>query len=290
MLKPGIYFTFACLFIFSLPLAAQEPEDIYEEEPMDVISDAPLTIDLEADVEKEEKEDKKKKKKRKKNVFYGLKTKKGYTKSGFGNNVTIEMFHYLKDYKDPDPYVRDIYWYDFKDRRIRVGGKFDEKTAGILHGPYKVIRDEQVVEEGIFYIGTKHGRWTKYGKMYDYYILTDKTKYYKGWLKESRVSYYDKERKKLKEVIPVEYGEQEGNYFYFHENGLVGVQGEYRNGAKVGKWVEYYEYRRRRKREVQYGNDPYDDSFQPYIIKEWDQEGNLIYDREVADKKLTTRY
>ncbi|MGK7395151.1 MAG: toxin-antitoxin system YwqK family antitoxin [Candidatus Cyclobacteriaceae bacterium M3_2C_046] len=268
----------------------EETEDVFQEEELDPITDTPLTIDLydERD-EEDDEEDEDKKKKKKKNVFFGLKTKKGYTKSGFGNKVKIEIFHYLKNYIEPDPYVRDIYWYDFKDKRIRVSGKIDKKYGGILHGPYKVIQNEQVVEEGIFYIGTKHGRWTRHGKMYDYYVLIDKQKYFKGWPKESKVSYYDRERKKLKEVIPVEYGNKEGNYFYFHENGLVAVQGEFRNDTKVGKWVEYYQFRRRRKREIQYRNDPYNDQFEPFISKEWDEQGNLIYDKEALERRLSSR-
>ena len=285
-----------CGFLFiRIPAFAQEKENeedsLFRQEELNPITDAPLTIDLDAEMEEEEEEDEKdKKKKRKKNVFYDLKTKKGYTKAGFGNNITIEIFHYLKEYKEPDPYVRDIYWYDFKSKRVRISGTIDKEYAGILHGPYKKIRNDKVVEEGIFYIGTKHGRWTSYGKMYDYYVLTDKNKYYKGWPKESKVSYYDREREKLKEVIPIEHDKKEGNYYYFHDNGLVGVQGEYKNDVKVGKWIEYYQFRRRKKREVQYRNDPYNENFTPYIIKEWNEDGELIYDVEQQDNRLSRNF
>lgn len=287
------YFLLSSAIVLPFAVNAQndpETEKVFEQQgDLDVIGGAPLTIDLETEVEEPEEKDEKKKK-RKKNVYYGIKTKKGFTKSGYGNNIKIEIFHYLKDFQDPDPYVRDIYWYDFKAGRIKTGGRIDPKYGAILHGPYKVIQNEQVIEEGIFYVGTKHGRWTSYGKMYDYYILTDKRKYYKGWPKESRVSYYDKERQKLKEVIPIEYDKREGAYYYFHENGLMAVQGEYRNDVKVGKWVEYYEYRRQRKREVQYPSDPYDETFKPYIVKEWDKTGALIYDKEEQERKLTSRF
>lgn len=252
----------------------QDKEDI-----LNSITDTPLTIDLEAEEEEEEEEEDDKKKKKKK-VFYGLKTKKGYTSSGFGNNITVEFFHYLKEFEKPDPYVRDIYWFDFKTRRIKIGGKIDPEYAGILHGPYRKVQNDEVVEEGIFFKGTKHGRWMKYARMYDYMVVVDKSKYFKGWPKESKVSYYDKNAKKLQEVIPVEYGKKEGNYFYFHENGMVAVIGEYRNDVKVGKWVEYYQFRRKRKRIIQYRTDPYNENFQPFIVQEWDQEGKLIYDRE----------
>lgn len=293
MRKSRLFFiSLGILFLYSSFVKAQnknEEESFEENVQLDLITDAPLTIDLEEELDKPD-EEKKKKEKRKKNVYFGIKTKKGFTKSGYGNNIKIELFNYLKEFQEPNPYVRDIHWYDFKTGRIRVGGKIDPKYGAILHGPYKMIQNEQVLEEGIFYVGAKHGRWTSYAKMYDYFILTDKKKYYKGWPKESMVSYYDRERTKLREVIPMEHEKKEGAYFYFHENGLLAVQGEYRNDAKVGRWVEYYEYRRQRKREVQYPTDPYDDGFRPYIVKEWDKTGEVIYDKEEQDRKLTSRF
>jgi len=292
--KSGIfYFLLSVFFLASFFAHAQNQEEdpaFEEDAQLDLITDAPLTIDLDDDQISQPEQENKKKEKRKKNVYFGFKTKKGFTRSGYGNNMKIELFNYLKEYREPDPYVRDIYWFDFKTGRIRVGGKIDPKYGAILHGPYKVIQNDQTLEEGVFYIGAKHGRWTAYAKMHDYYILTDKKKYYKGWPRDSKVSYYDKERTKLREVIPIEHEKKEGSYFYFHENGLVAVQGQYQNDVKVGLWVEFYEYRRQRKREVQYASSPYDTEFKPYIVKEWDQTGQLIYDREEQDKQLTTRF
>lgn len=245
----------------------------------------PLTIDLDAN---EEEEEEPKKKKRKKNVFYGIKTKKGFVKTGFGNDVVIETFHYLKEYEDPDPYVRDIYWFDLKKGVLKKSSNVDKSTAAILHGPYKRMRGNQIIEEGIFFKGTKHGRWMTYNKN-DY--LMNKQKYYKGWPKESMVSYYDKERTKLKEVIPVEFGVLEGNYFYFHDNGELAVKGEFHRGNKVGIWSEYYKFRKKRKKEIQYTDpkNPYDKKFIPYIVKEWDEKGDPIYDKESEDKRLSSK-
>ena len=79
--------------------------------------EVPLTINLDEEEEEEEEEHKKK---RKKKVFYGIKTKKGYTKTGFGDDAVIETFFYLKQYEQPDPYVPEIYWYDFRRKRIRT--------------------------------------------------------------------------------------------------------------------------------------------------------------------------
>jgi antitoxin component YwqK of YwqJK toxin-antitoxin module len=92
-------------------------------------------------------------------------------------------------------------------------------------------------------------------------LLDDKEKYYKGWPKESMVSYYDQERKKVKELIPVEYGEREGNYFMFHDNGLLAVQGEYRFNYRVGDWIENYPNGKRKKL-ISYGKDPFDKGLQ----------------------------
>ena len=242
----------------------------------------PLTIDL-ADEGEPEDEAELKKKKRKKKVFYGLKTRKFFVRTGSGDRTIFESFHYLKEYEDPDPFVRDIYWYDFDSRKIKKNRKVNRKSGVILHGPYEKYRlDGTILETGIFYKGTKHGRWTRYDNKN---ILLDKKKYYKGWPKESIVSYYDKDRKKLKEIIPVEYGKKEGNYFYFHDNGMVAVSGEFQNDEQVKIWREYYKFRRRKKKEVQFKTNPWDNEFQSHIIKEWNEKGELIYDRVDYQRK-----
>lgn len=225
--------------------------------------------------EKEEEEAvEAKKKKKKKNEFYGLKTRKGFTKKGFGDREVITLFHYLKEYKDPNPYVRDVYWYDTESDQIKVSSNIKKENARILHGPYKRILGDQVIEEGIFYIGTKHGRWTEYNSND---ILLSKEKYIKGWPKESSITYYDPQGKHIKEVVPIEYGEEEGTYYYFHDNGQVAVIGEYQYGEKVGVWREYYKNKARRKKEVQYKKDPFQKNFKPYILREWDENGKLVY-------------
>ena len=243
----------------------------------------PLTINLEEE-EAEVEAAPLRQKKRKKNVFYGQKTKKAFTRSGYGDNIIFELFNYLPDYQEPDPYVRDIFWYDFKSRTIKKTRNIDKEYGVILHGPYKKLMGDQVLEEGIFYMGTKHGRWTKHTKKD---ILIDKEKYYKGWPKESIARYYDAERTRLKEIIPVEYGVKEGNYYYFHENGQVAVFGEFQNDEKVGIWREFYESRRRRKREIVFPDNPYETDFIPFISKEWDRRGRVVYDRQKTLKDIS---
>ena len=175
--------------------------------------------------------------------------------------------------------MRDIYWYEYKSKSVKVGGTPTPDKGMLLHGPYKVLKDGQVIEEGIFYVGAKHGRWTTYRKMYDYYVLDAKEKYFKGWPKESKISYYDTKGKELQEVIPVEYGKKEGNYFYFFQDGQLAVRGEYRYDHKVGTWTEYYPGpKQKRKRVVQYPNTPWDRKEAPFILQEWDKDGKLIYE------------
>lgn len=255
--------------------------------PMDsvkkIITGAPMTVDLKTDEDKKDKdEDDKtepKKKKHKKNVFYGEKTKKGYTRSGYGSGVTIELFHYLKEYKGPDEYVPDFYWYDSRAKRIKDSKNVNKKFAGVLHGPYQKIRNGEVVVEGMYWHGLKHGRWMYYDNNG---ILLNKEIYFKGWHKESEITYYGQDRQKIKEVVPVQYGEKEGEYYYFYPDGQMAVKGQYHFDHKVGTWIEYYPYRRRRKKYVQYRHDAFNGKFDPYIEKEWDIHGKLLYDHKPA--------
>jgi hypothetical protein len=267
-------FYIAFIFIISpLFLWAQDEVDPNSIDSRSTIG-SPVTVDLGRpndyleDVEV-------KKKKRKRKVFYGIKTRKGFTREGYGDRITIELFHMLKEPIETDPYVRDIYWYDFRRKEIRIGGKIDQKYGAILHGTYKKMRGTQVITEGIFYKGTKHGRWMQYDKED---LLVDKEKYYKGWPKESQVAYYDLGREKMKEIIPIEYGEKEGNYFYFFESGQTGVYGEYNWDNRVGDWVEYYPSGRRKKI-IRYSKDAYDKAFTPFIWKEWSEKGKLVYEK-----------
>lgn len=279
----------------SLNLLAQEEE---EKDTTTTASDsirttfqfldgAPVTIDLNAEEEEEEEKEEKKEEKKKKNFYYDKKTRKNFTISGFGENVTRELFNYLKkEYVEPDPYVRDFYWYDFKRKQIRSTKNADPKFAGILHGPYQKLKDGEVIESGMYWNGLKHGRWMRYDNNG---ILMDKMVYFKGWPIDSEITYYDKDRTQVKEVTPIVYGEKEGTYLYFHENGQVAVQGEFRFDEKVGLWVEYYDQRRRRKKTIQYGTDPFNKDFEPYINQEWDAGGKLVYDREQWERKFASK-
>lgn len=215
----------------------------------------------------------------KKKVFYELKCKKGFirTISGAGSgSVTMEFFYYLKVWKDPNPYIPDIYVWDItKNKIIKVSKIEVEKQPNyrVLHGPYKREVNGNLVETGAFYVGTKHARWESYDKNY---ILTAKTKFYKGWPKEAKITFFDPEHKKLREVMPYEYGKLQGDYYLFTDKGAIVMKGRYEDGAKVGLWIEYFPDSQNRKRETKYPDDPFDTVTQPMIAKEWNDKGKLV--------------
>lgn len=256
----------AALLCSSFFCAAQE-----EEKPDERFTiDTPVAIDF----SKEEEPLPTKKKKKKKKVFYGIKTRKGFTKKGYGERVTYELFYYLKKSEKPQTFVRDIYWYDFIRKEIRKTSTFDPAKGVLLHGPYERKQGDILLEKGIYYKGTKHGRWMTYGKDS---TLTDKAKYYKGWPKESIVTYYDPEgRKKMKEITPIEFGDRQGYYYRFHENGKIAVAGEYAWDQPVGDWVENYATGKR-KRILSYPKQAFDETVRPYIKVEWNPQGKEIY-------------
>ncbi len=238
--------------------------------------ETPLTLDLEDPSGQEELiAPVTKKKKKKKKVFFGIKTKRGFTRNGFGNKVVFELFHYLKVYEDPPEYARDYFWYDSKKRKIINSTKVRKKDALILHGHYVKKQGDQVLEEGYFYKGQKHGRWVR---LNSHDILQDKKKYWKGWPEESLLAFYDFDRERVREVIPVHFGERNGTYYAFHRNGNVAARGEYKFNHRVGLWREFYP-NKATKREIKYSEDPFDFETSPVILKEWDERGQLIYDR-----------
>ncbi|MCH7412905.1 hypothetical protein MM213_05360 [Belliella sp. R4-6] len=227
--------------------------------------------------EQSRKEKKKKdKKKAKKNIYFGEKTRKGRTRQVFRDQVQYTVFNYTSEQKTVDPYIRDIYWYDQKDRIIR-SKDFDPSKGVLLHGPFEKYLNETVIEKGMFYFGTKHGTWLTFDAKS---VLLDKGHYNEGWPKDSRTTYYDENNKVIEKITPVEYELKEGNFYHFYQNGQAAVIGEYKYGEKVGIWTEYWDTKNTtaiRKREIQYQEKPFTKNFRPYIRAEWDKEGSLIY-------------
>ncbi len=233
---------------------------------------------------------KQKKKKQKRNIFYKKKARKGYTREGLEAKQVVELFYVLKRNEAPTDYIDEIYVWDRAEAKVVKVRKEDlAKLTNyrILHGPYTKYVGGRMTETGIFYVGTKHGRWEKYKWEKKWWepkpdkyskaevlqpILIGKTKYYKGFQKEAKITYYDFERTKVKEVIPYEFGEMTGDYFYFLENGQLLIRGHYGDGKKIGYWIEYFENKNKRKRETQYPKDQWTHS-EPVIMREWNDKG-----------------
>lgn len=236
-----------------------------------------LTVALPLDNEA----DKAKKKKPNKRFFMGQKVKRGFNKSGRGSRQTIETYSYLPDFVEPDPYAPEKWVLDTKKKDIASVRTADPSKHKILHGPYVKRINDEIVEEGYFYMGTKHLRWEKYNQNG---ILVNKAHFEKGFPRDATVTYYGN-TKKLKEVVPYEYGELQGTYYRFYENGQVEWIGKYEKGKKVGVWIKHYDFRHRRHYEYQYPESPYDAPFEPYLIKEYDRHGTAIYEKDKFDKR-----
>ena len=237
---------------------------------------APLLLFDEA---KEKEEKKEKKKKARKNLWFGIKTMKGGTRRVIRGQEYLEFFNYTDALREPNPYIRDVYWFDPKEKAIRTEG-FVPGQGYLLHGPYERLVNETVVESGMFYYGMKHKTWMVFD---DRSVLLDKAHFSEGWPKESRFSYFSETSKAVEKIIPIQYGLEEGNFFHFYENQQIAVTGEYKFGEKVGLWTEYWDTKNTkaiRKREIQYQEEPFTKNFRPYIRAEWDKDGNLIYKRD----------
>jgi antitoxin component YwqK of YwqJK toxin-antitoxin module len=255
-----------------------------DNKPLDTAYKPSLELTKKLDPKKEEE----KKKKINAKTFYGFKTMRRFTRKGKDpKNREYEIFFVLKKFYAPDPLIKDIYWYYSKKRTIVTGdvSKFDKKYLKPMHGPYLRKIGKKVMEEGIYYVGTKHGRWMKYDRNY---ILLDKKRYYKGYATDAEITYYDEEKKKVKEVIPFQLGKMDGEYSYYAEDGTLLTYGLYKDGIKVGIWTEYHP-NKKKKRETQYvkEKDPYQ-NFTPYIIREYNEKGKPVYDfRKDAVKDST---
>ncbi|MFK7899932.1 MAG: hypothetical protein AB8B61_04155 [Cyclobacteriaceae bacterium] len=234
----------------------------------------------------------------KKRIFYGHRVRRGYMRSGFGTGTRLEQFHTLKVAVEPSKYIKRIHWFNVKKRKIEItkGEKVDPNFGLILHGPYsKTDRQGNILEEGSFYVGTKHKRWMEYNKNrtikykkdtleveIDQQILLKKVYYDRGWPKDAEITYYDKDKKYVKEVVPIVRGKKEGDYFKFYKNTWYQETGTYANDKKVGLWTEFHPTGRKtslRKNETLYPKDPYDLISKPVLQREWNKKGKLTFDR-----------
>ncbi|WP_025765246.1 toxin-antitoxin system YwqK family antitoxin [Dyadobacter tibetensis] len=237
-------------------------------------------LGLRAKVYKSQKAERKRKKalaKLAKVEYEGIPMEAVSIKYGSGDRATVEMFHVLKEYKPLDPYVRmaNTRWYDTKSKRLSSSLIKNKERSRLLHGPYKKFSGENLLEEGYYFMGVRDGRWVKYDSKYN---LIDKSIWDKGFPAEAQISYYDSAHTQVKEVVPVMFGQTEGEYLKFYKEGQLMAIGKYENGQKVGRWIEYYQFRRQRKQEIQYPKTAWDEDFEPFVLREWDDKGKLTFD------------
>ncbi len=213
----------------------------------------------------------------KKNFYYGEKTKKAFTAFKDRNTQDFRLFNVLPEPTEVDKYVRQIFYHDVENDAVRAVEGKGQTLNRVLHGPYERTVNDIVVEKGNFYYGTKHETWL-YQRMDS--TLYEKEHYVKGWLRDSKITYYDEDSKtKVKEIIPYQYGKKEGFYYRFFESGGVAVFGEYVFDHKVGVWIEYHEIPGVvvQKRQIQYPANFYDWTFEPFIRREWNRNSQTIY-------------
>ncbi|MCY4418660.1 MAG: hypothetical protein OXB93_02300 [Cytophagales bacterium] len=274
MMRLSIYSFFLFSLFLSPFLYAQEEED--QSLQADQQGFFPL-LDLEAEVPEPLPI---KKKFVPKSVYYGIKGKRVRVRSFQHLQPILEQAYYIKNLEErPPPYVQAIFWYDKKERRFRKTRTFSSQKGYLLHGRYEKKMDKQVLQVGYFYKGTLHGRWLRWSRKN---LLLSKENYRKGWAAEAQITFYDPQRKLLREVIPVQHGEKEGEYFAFYPSGNLAVRGQYRHDKRVGKWESYHPIllggkRRLVERIIQYPETAFEDEISPYIVREWSQDGTLLY-------------
>ncbi|WP_460500025.1 toxin-antitoxin system YwqK family antitoxin [Hymenobacter agri] len=242
---------------------------------------AVLTKEQERLAKETEKDAQRKSKKPKKKVFLGEKIKRAYVKTGpKGRNQKIAIFYYLKYPRPVSDYAPAHYFYDTKKHRIlplAATEEFDPNLK-ILHGPYKLLQDNKVIETGYYALGTKHLRWEKFDKNG---VLLSKTHYEMGFPRDANVSYYGEDRKLINEVVPYVNGKLEGDYAKFLVNGQPDWRGQFENGKRVGVWTKYWGFRARRRYEYQYGESGYDPEVtEPELIRQYNRNAVLVYDKE----------
>lgn len=214
---------------------------------------------------------------KKKNFFFGMKTKRAYTVNKVGGRTVIEDFYILPESVEVDPYVPQIFIHDQQREEVKaVRGAKGRLIGRVLHGPYKKLVNDELVEEGMFFYGSKHQRWVLLSRENK---LVQKEHYHKGWYRDSDITYYDGDAQtKIESVTPIQYGKKEGMYIHFFPSGRLAMRGRYQFDKKVGVWEEFHEINRVViKREVQYAPDPFQKDFKSFIRKEWDSLSNLIY-------------
>lgn len=212
-----------------------------------------------------------------KDEYAGIKTERRLGNYGSGTRNTLEEINVVKFVEDEavSSYVTEIWWFDPAQSRIVTGNLKDNKSAQICHGPFRRLVNQNITEQGFFYMGAKDGRWETYGPDGE---LINKQYFHQGFPTGSQISYFDFEQKKIKEVIPQVYGNIRGQYRAFYISGNVKEEGMLDDSVRVGRWREYYEFGSggRLKKEWRYGKDKFDTQ-EPELVQERDAQGKIIF-------------
>jgi hypothetical protein len=215
-----------------------------------------------------------------KDEYVGIKTERRLGNYGSGVRNTVEEINVVKYIEDEtiSTYVSEIWWFDPAQSRIVTGSLKDNKSAQICHGPFKRIINQQINEEGFFFMGAKDGRWETYGPEGE---LINKQYFLRGFPVESNFSYFDIEKTKIKEITPVVYGKIRGQYRTFYVSGNLKEEGMLDDSMRVGRWREFHEYGTggRLKKEWRYGKDKFE-NLTPELIQERDAQGKVIYQQK----------
>lgn len=218
-----------------------------------------------------------KKKLQPKDEYEHIKTERKLGNYGSGVRMTVEEVNVVKYVEDEalSPYSQDIFIFDPAQSRVVSIPLKEAKNAQICHGSFKKYVNQQLVEEGFYYMGVKDGRWENYSSENE---LENKVYYEKGYTKGSIIHYYDASKKKIQEVIPRIYGQFRGTYLAFYPNGSLKEEGRLDDSVKVGRWREYHEVGSggRLKKEWKFAKDKFDTSG-PVLIQERDQQSKIIF-------------
>ncbi len=280
---PSPFSSFSSVSSSLKTLGIPDKESLKKQKDAYVSGIVPADLGLKVKKLKEKRAKQKSKVKLLKTEYEGLSILKSYTKIGSGDRTLIEEFHILRDNDaaKPLPYVREVFRYFQRSGRVTSSIIRDEGTGLLLHGPYKRYQNGDLMEEGFYYAGMRDGRWEKYDSKF---MLIEKTQWHQGVLAESRLTYYDSTHRKIKEIIPIDYGRTTGTYMAFHENGLLAEEGKYDNGVKVGRWTQYHPIspggRRMRSRITQHASNQWDADFEPFIVTEWDEKGKTTFKQD----------
>lgn len=247
---------------------------------------AVLTKEQERVAKDAEKDTQRKSKKKKKNVFLGERMKRAFAKTGQGRNQIIEVFYFLKFPKPLNAYAPAYYFFDTKKHKILKLAVVPEDAPQlkIMHGPYKKLQNNKVLETGYYALGTKHLRWERYDKNG---VLLSKIHYEMGFPRDANVSYYGEDRGKIHEVVPYVNGKLEGDYAKFFVDGRPEWRGQFENGHRIGVWTNFWGTKKNyRHYEYQYPESGYDaEVTEPNLLREYNRNAVLVFDKEKSIDK-----